>query len=394
MNLVVDRLSQMDIDVFVPLYANTFPLATIAKKACKKAGKNRTISIEGFDWNWSKSPPNDPPFPSSRPFQLFFATKSEFRYIHQAGISFFAVPVSVFHPKYIFLGLPPDVEDSESWVKDLRADIELAFRKSVAEGGKPPSRLTSQKRHGLTWVSDIPDQAEMLSSKVQSFLDGRKTREKLVNFWQSRPIEDALNAGADSKESDRQVKAFIWGGPLASVYKNDANRPNGVAANQMDDHSLRMRDPERQSSVIELGSLSEAFKPEEIDAQHALYCCIGYKETGRLRDYYVGKQNLDDMEPWSLESKKFAALQDSGISDLALEIGSFFECLFAATSPTASAGVVLFEEFKSDYNKFCRTLNPVAQLYATREYIECLYNHHDAVAFNKLFRRSSTSSIV
>lgn len=384
-------ISKMDIDVFVPLYANTFPLATVAKRAAAAASKS-SVSLKCFDWNWSKQG-EDPPFLSSKPHQLFFATESEFPLIHAAGISFFAIPVSVFHPRYIFLGLPPKATPNDVDVVALKDWIAAAL---VPSGSVSPPGLTPKQAFALTWVSDIPGQALLLARAVESRRETpHRTPDGLVKIWRDRSLEDALGVGPPPKDPRPMVKAFIWGGPLASVAQKDAEVPTTVTATSTSQHRgwLRLRDPSRASVSIRLPSLSEAFSAQQIRREHALYCCVGYKETRRLKDYYMGEHHLKDV-PWSLEGRKFAAMRGSEIPKLVLEMKALFDGIFAAATVAAArtqrnGGVLpvgkVFEEFKADYDKFCRTLNPVAQLYTAEEYVKCLYDHHDAEAFAALF---------
>ncbi len=389
----------MDIDVFVPLYANTFPLATVAERAARKSAKveKPTIAIQDFDWNWAKpqestwsTPRKPPPFLSSRPYQLFFATESEFRQIHEAGISFLAVPVSVFHPRFIFLGLPPRVKSTNEHI--------ITLKNLISEACKSRNGSQLQKADlpfQLTWVSDIPSQAKLLAGKVAQDLGkcgGNLDDESLVKFYGSRSLAETLGINSKAVDGHRPVKAFIWGGPLASVAQKDA------AEQGKRRRWLRLRDPRRASVCIELPSLLNAFTEEEIRREHALYCCVGFKENRHLRDYYIRDLQLDHkVPPWQLSGHKYDAVsRDPQIPTLVQNVESLFDSIFAAARAAEPGAPVktgtrrvrpakMFETFQSDYDKFCRTRNPVAQLFTSEDYVKCLCDHHDSDAFAALF---------
>ena len=384
----VDRLASemcsLDLDVFVPLYANTFPIATVAKRAAKKTQKRQRIAIHHFDWNWSKKE-QGPPFLSSRPLQIFFATEREFMALHAAGISFFAAPVSVFHPRYIFLGLPPHVDQTNAAVLALQSEIVAAF--AAPRGAVPVPKPGSQTAK-LTWVSDIPSQAHLLAAAVERHFGASRRRiaGDLVEFWRDRRLDEALGLGLGSRTASRRIKAFIWGGPLASVAKEDARATPASARS----NGVRLRDPQRASVCIRLDSLADSFTALEIREEHALYCCVGYKENRRLKTYYLNKEHEGDTA-WSLEGRKYAAMCGSEVSTLVDGILVVFEALFAAAAAAnVSAPGKLFEEFQTDYDKFCRTRSPVAQLNTPGSYVRCLNAHHDLEAFKLLFPTSAS----
>ncbi|HEX7929775.1 MAG TPA: hypothetical protein VF470_02555, partial [Sphingomicrobium sp.] len=290
----------------------------------------------------------------------------------------------------IFLSLPSGASPADARVVALKADVEAALGSRHRSGA---ARRTSRRRIALTWVSDIPDQAAMISDKVETYLGAKRRGPSLVQFWRDRPLQSALGLGPGSAERKPRIKAFVWGGPLASVAKNGVNAMTGSGGQAPFGWH---RDPGRASVRIDLPRLSQAFTEDKIDEKHALYCCVGYKETRLLKDYYVSEQHLGD-EACSLEGRKFAALHGSEIPDLVADLRAFFVGLFAAAKEVSAAidaggtpagapgSLKLLAEFQADYDKFCRTLNPVAQLYSAEEYAQCLCNHHDADTFADLF---------
>ena len=331
----------------------------------------------------------------------FFATGSEFQRIYNAGISFFAVPVSVFHPRYIFLGLPPGTSPNDDSVIKLKDRISTALNTRNSGGGSLV--LKPDPHFNFTWVSDIPEQAQLLAHKVNECLNGAgDTRDRdLVKLWSGRPIEDALGLGLGPRIKIRMIKAFIWGGPLTSVTLADAViESRGVQS--MPKRRFRFRDPDRKIAIIKLPSLSKAFEKDQIEPTHALYCCVGYKEDHILREYYTARLNEKDARPWSLAGLRYNAMSGSDIPRLVQAIQNFYESIFSAAMAMVqslphkpcgqqqSYGKV-FEEFQADYDKFCRARNPVAQLYSVADYAECLHTHHDPTDFETLIRTSGSN---
>jgi len=382
------HLSKLDVDVHVPLYANTFPLATVAKRAAQANPRPR-VSINPFDWNWSKDPSNAPPFLSARPAQLFFATESEFARIHEAGISFFAIPTSVFHPRFVFIGLPRGAS-----VDDPKYDLVAQLIEKTLSSHTGPEWDSSLAEMPITWVSDIPEQAELLASRVNEQLGDPEDAadRQLIKYWQDRPLADALGLLHSNESQGSGLKAFIWGGPLASVARRDTAQPGGEVARRTG--GLKLRDPDLAQRCISLTSLTAAFSIADIRQRHALYCCIGYKEGRKLVDYYRSDQHLTDAR-WSISSRKFEALRLTPLPALVSAIKEFFGALFPAAAEVADAfrGAATpdevdagpFSEFVRDYDKFCRTVNPIAQLYTPGVYAACLEEHHDGEAFDVLF---------
>ena len=140
-----------------------------------------------------------------------------------------------------------------------------------------------------------------------------------------------------------------------------------------------------------------SFEDDEIRNQYPLYCCVGYKEDHRLVEYYKAGLHVE-RAPWDLDKgAKLGFMRGSPVETLCDRIKTFFAALFATADMANelfegdfekavqldTAG--MFEAFRYDYDKYCRTMSPISQLYSAGDYLRCLSMHHDAAAFRRSF---------
>lgn len=411
------------IDVYVPLYANTFPMASAAAQAIKnhaemhkgeESRKKPQITIKHYEWAWDTGWFNDgkknPPFKSSRPYQFFFATKGEFETIYRSGISFFAFPISVFHPRFLFISTNAQdrVSSTHDLVQRLAVDLDGTML-NCARCGNVIDDQTIVAGIGTapwTWITDVPQQVESLSLKIGSRLGISSIERQGVrsHYWKLRDVGESLGL-PEFKADGSSLKAYVWGGPLASAAQLDVRCSNHCEDRLQQPGWPRLRSMESQTAGIRMPSLTKFFEDtptgvEELDERHTLYACVGYKEDVRVSDRYISPARYPQDTLWSLGGKLYQEFRDTDpLVKLIETIREFYFSLFETCQPldacNPNSSCDKFNEinkdsreiltvFRRNYDEHCRTVDPISQFYSTRPYATCISHHHDMDALKKI----------